>query len=86
MFGTSGPADQTETHDHSLSVFLLPSLIEGDNDVFSLNYDQQGNPWFIRQIRDDLKKIDEGLFLGTANFRTKSGYKFILYFALETEQ
>ena len=36
--------------------------------------------------RDDLKKIDDGLFLGTANFRRKNGYSFILYFALETEQ
>jgi hypothetical protein len=55
----------------------------GDNKVFSLNYDLPGNPWIIRQIRDDLKKLRDGLFLGTANFRWKDEYKFVLYFALE---
>lgn len=77
------PSKQTMFH---FETAIVKSLIEGDNDVFSLNYDQPGNPWFIRQIRDDLKKIDDGLFLGTANFRRKNGYSFILYFALETEQ
>ena len=77
------PTKQTMFH---FETTIIPSLIAGDNDVFSLNYDQPGNPWFIRQIRDDLKKIDDGLFLGTANFKTKNGYRFVLYFALETEQ
>lgn len=77
------PTKQTMFH---FETAIVNSLIDGDNDVFSLNYDLPGNPWFIRQIRDDLKKIDDGLFLGTANFRTKEGYKLILYFALETEQ
>jgi hypothetical protein len=77
------PTKQTMFH---FETAIVKSLIDGDNDVFSLNYDLPGNPWFIRKIRDDLKKIDEGLFLGTANFRTKSGYRLALYFALETEQ
>lgn len=77
------PTKQTMFH---FNTSIVPSLIEGDNDVFSLDYDLPGNPWFIRQIRDDLKKIDEGLFLGTANFKTRTGYRFVLYFALETEQ
>jgi len=63
---------------------IIPSLV-GAGDVFSLDYDQPGNPWFIRQIRDDLKKIGENLFLGTANFKVKDGYKLVLYFALETK-
>ena len=77
------PSKQTMFH---FKTAIVESLITGDHDVFSLDYDQPGNPWFIRQIRDDLKKIDDGLFLGTANFRIKNGYKFILYFALETER
>ncbi|MBF0224590.1 MAG: hypothetical protein HQK76_03960 [Desulfobacterales bacterium] len=55
----------------------------GDNKVFSLNYDLSGNPWFIRQIRDDMKKISKKLYLGTANFKWRGEHKFVLYFALE---
>ena len=62
---------------------IIPSLV-GAGDVFSLDYDQPGNPWFIRQIRDDMKKIGDNLFLGTANFKVKGEYQFILYFALQT--
>lgn len=77
------PTKQTMFH---FETAIVPSLIDGDNDVFSLNYDLPGNPFFIRAIRDDLKKIDDGLFLGTANAKIKGSYKFVLYFALETEQ
>lgn len=77
------PTKQTMFH---FETAIIPSLLQGDNDVFSLNYDLPGNPFFIRAIRDDLKKIEEGLFLGTANAKINSTYKFVLYFALETEQ
>jgi hypothetical protein len=55
----------------------------GDDQVFTLNYDLRGNPWFIRQIRDDVKKLRDGLFLGTANMKWKGEHIFVLYFALE---
>ncbi|MBF0101821.1 MAG: hypothetical protein HQK77_13030 [Desulfobacterales bacterium] len=57
--------------------------IVGPNKVFSLNYDLPENPWFIRIIRDDVKRLRQGLYLGTANLQWKSDYYFILYFALE---
>ncbi len=56
----------------------------GPNDVYCLNYDLPGNPWFIRRIRDDIKKVNDGLFLGTANFRRGSGYSFVAYFILRS--
>jgi len=47
------------------------------------DYDQPQNPPGIRRIRDYLKEIDRGLFLGTSNIELAGGYRFILYFALE---
>lgn len=73
--------------EHQLFAFetaIIPPLV-GSKKVFSLNYDLPGNPWLIRQIRDDIRKIDDHLFLGTANFRWQGDYHFILYFALETQ-
>ncbi|MBF0349934.1 MAG: hypothetical protein HQM11_02830 [SAR324 cluster bacterium] len=61
---------------------IIPALV-GDKPVFSLNYDHPHNPWYIRPIRDDLKKLKDGLFLGTANVRLREEYHFVLYFALE---
>ena len=56
----------------------------GTTDVFCLNYDLPGNPWYIRRVRDDIKKIDNGLFLGTANFRSFGKYRFTVYFLLQS--
>jgi len=62
---------------------IAPSLLPDDNDVLIFGYDQPENPPGIRRIRDDLKEIDRGLFLGTSNIEVGGGYRFMLYFALE---
>lgn len=62
---------------------ITPPLVETDN-VYHLNYDLPGNPWYIRQIRDDIKKIGDGLFLGSANFKISGKHKFLVYFVLES--
>lgn len=65
---------------------IVPPLA-GDDDVVMLNYDLDGNPSLIRKIRDDLKKLKEGLFLGSANLRQDDGsYNFALYFALQLQR
>jgi len=61
---------------------LIDPLV-GDDRVFNLNYDIPGNPWIIRQIRDDVKKLRDGLFLGTANLKWRGEHLFVLYFSLE---
>jgi hypothetical protein len=63
---------------------ITPPLVDPNN-VFRLNYDIPGNPWYIRRIRDDIKRIGDGLYLGTANFRMGSAHKFIIYFVLESK-
>ena len=62
---------------------ISPPLV-GNTNVFNLNYDLPGNPWFIRQIRDDIRKIDDGLYLGSANFMVLGKHRFLVYFILES--
>jgi hypothetical protein len=56
----------------------------GPRDVYYLNYDIPGNPWYIRRIRDDIKKVGDGLFLGSANFKVRDKYRFLVFFGLES--
>jgi hypothetical protein len=56
---------------------------EDEDDVLVFDYDQPENPPGVRRIRDDLKEIDDGLFLGTSNAKFGGGYSFVIYFALE---
>ncbi|HCS19114.1 MAG TPA: hypothetical protein DIW47_00875 [Bacteroidetes bacterium] len=61
---------------------IIPPL-SGNDDVLTLDYSNQGNIWPIRIVRDDLKKLHDGLFLGAVYLKSGKGYKFTLYFALE---
>lgn len=63
-----------------IAVSLSP---EDEDDVLVFDYDQPENPQGVRRIRDDLKEIDDGLFLGTSNAKFGGGYSFVIYFALE---
>ena len=63
---------------------ISPPMV-GASDVFELNYDLAVNPWYVRLIRDDLRKIDDGLFLGAANVKLFGKHRFLVYFALESD-
>ncbi|MCX2819582.1 MAG: hypothetical protein ACI9QA_000873 [Methanobacteriota archaeon] len=62
---------------------IASSLVPDDNDVLIFDYDQPENPPGVRRVRDDLKEVDDGLFLGTSNAKLGGGYSFVAYFALE---
>lgn len=61
----------------------IESPLLGETDVFSLNYDIPGNPWPIRAVRDDLKRLREGLYLGASYVRWQGQQVFGLFFGLE---
>lgn len=63
--------------------FISPPLV-GTNEVYRLNYDLPGNPGVIRRIRDDIKKVDEGVFLGSANIHWRGTHHFVAYFILQS--
>lgn len=58
------------------------SALDGERCVL-LDYDVPDNPWFIRRIRDELREVRPGLFLGPALMRTRTEPKLVLYFAVE---
>ncbi len=49
-----------------------------------LNYDLPDNPGLIRSIHDEVREVDEGLFLGPAMWKTKGEPVLVLWFALDT--
>lgn len=61
--------------------FIGPSRA-GDFDAFQLDYDNAGNPFFIRAIKDEVRQVAPGLFLGQAYCMLFGRPRLALYFAL----
>jgi hypothetical protein len=55
----------------------------GDFDAFHLDYDNPANPFFIRAIRDEIRQVAPGLFLGQAYLVTRKRARLVLYFGLD---
>ncbi len=63
---------------------IEPSAIDGKPCIF-LDYDKPENPKFIRMIRDELREVSPGLFMGPAMLdNKKSPARLVLYFACDT--
>jgi hypothetical protein len=58
-----------------------PSRVDG-KPCLILDYDLRDNPWFIRKIHDELRQVGDGLFLGPAMWKARTGAKLVLYFAI----
>lgn len=58
-----------------------PSVLDGEPTVV-LDYDLPDNPPYIRKIRDELRQVAPGLFLGPALWKARSGPALALWFAL----
>ncbi len=54
----------------------------GDFDALQLDYDLDGNPGIIRRIKDEMREVEPGLWLGQAYFSTKKRDVLVLYFGL----
>jgi hypothetical protein len=61
--------------------FVAPSRA-GAFDAFQLDYDNPSNPWFIRAIKDEVREVAPGLFLGQAYFVWRGKPRLVLYFGL----
>jgi hypothetical protein len=60
-----------------------PSAIDGESCIL-LDYDSPANPRPIRMIRDELREVAPGLFLGPAMLDTKKGDPtLVLFFACD---
>jgi hypothetical protein len=56
----------------------------GDFDAVQLDYDRRENPFFIRAIKDEVRAIEPGLFLGTAWLVGRGKPRLGCYFGLTT--
>ncbi len=59
-----------------------PSVVDGAPCIY-LDYEQPGNPFFIARIRDEIRELRPGLFLGPAMWKTKPGASHVLWFAVD---
>ena len=66
--------------------FIGPSRA-GDFDSLHLNYDNPGNPRFIRAVKDEVREVAPGIWLGLAYLRLPGGnYHMALFFALSNHE
>ena len=61
--------------------FVGPSRA-GSFDAFQLDYDNRDNPALIRAIKDEVRQVAPGLFLGLAYFMWRKKPHLVLYFGL----
>jgi hypothetical protein len=61
--------------------FIAPSRA-GAFDAFQLDYDNPGNPRLIRAIKDEIREVSPGLFLGLAYLMWRGRPRLMLYFGL----
>lgn len=60
-----------------------PSVVDGAPCIY-LDYAQPGNPWFIAKIRDEIREVAPGLFLGPAMWKDgRGGAAHVLWFAVD---
>jgi hypothetical protein len=61
--------------------FVAPSRA-GAFEAVQLDYDNRGNPGFIRAIKDEVRQVAPGLYLGLAYLMWRGRARLVLYFGL----
>jgi hypothetical protein len=64
--------------------FVGPSRA-GSFDAVQLDYDLPSNPFFIRAIKDEIRELRPGLWLGQAYALVRGAAHLVLYFGLTRE-
>ena len=54
----------------------------GDFDALQLNYDHHGNPPLVRSVKDEVREVAPGLWLGLAYLQEKDGPHLGCFFAV----
>ena len=62
--------------------YLAPSQFDHKPTIV-IDYDRPSNPWFMRRIRDELRELEPGLFLGLDMWKTKQRAVGLVWFALD---
>lgn len=61
---------------------ILPSEVDGE-DAYVFDYDISENPAPMRNVKDEIRRIADGLYLGRFYFYVGDDYRFVTYFALQ---
>jgi hypothetical protein len=64
------------------TTFVAPSRA-GAFESVQLDYDHPGNPFFIRAIKDEIRELRPGLYLGQAYLHLRDTDRLVLYFGLQ---
>jgi hypothetical protein len=64
------------------TTFVGPSRA-GAFDAVQLDYDHPSNPFFIRAIKDEIRELAPGLYLGQAYLHLGERDRLVLYFGLQ---
>jgi hypothetical protein len=57
-------------------------LAHGPDQVLMIDYARPDGPWLVRDVVDELVRIDEGLFLGQALLRWRGEHRRVAWFEL----
>ncbi len=63
----------------------ITSILGDGQVVLRVNYDRPGNPFWVRPLNDELKKIHEGCYLGRGVFKLFGGAFNSFYFSVERD-
>ena len=74
--------DRKPRHWFRFDTFVAPSRA-GAFDAVQLDYDNPGNPGFIRAIKDEVREVTPGLYLGLAYLMWRGRPRLMLYFGLK---
>ena len=74
--------DRNPRHWFRFETFVAPSRA-GAFDAVQLDYDNPGNPGFIRAIKDEVREVAPGLYLGIAYLMWRGRARLVLYFGLQ---
>jgi hypothetical protein len=58
----------------------------GSFDALQLDYDNPGNPFFIRAVKDEVRQVNDGLFLGQAYLVSRNRTRLVVYFGLSRNE
>lgn len=74
----------TVTEEYPFRYSVAPSIRDRGLTIVKLDYNQPGNPWWLRFIVDEMVAIDPNHYLGKVHIRLLPGVSFAMgYFYLE---
>ena len=69
----------------NFKIGVIDSILGDGQKVLRVNYNRQGNPFWVRPLNDELKKISDGYYLGRGIFDIGGHIFNTFYFSLKKQ-